>query len=47
MVDFPKDAKWTYTGAPSVRQRTYMEDELAAWRGGSYTIPAAFDFANE
>ena len=47
MVDFPKDASWVYTGAPSVKQRMYMEDELAAWRGGSYTIPAAFDFANE
>jgi len=44
-VDISKDAKWTLTGSPSVAQRVYMEDELAAWRGGSYTIPATFDFA--
>lgn len=43
--DIAKDANWTWIGAPTVKQRTYVEDELAAWRGGSYTIPADFDFA--
>jgi hypothetical protein len=45
-VDIPGVAKWTFTGSSTVRQRVYMEDELAAWRGGSYTIPPEFDFAN-
>ncbi len=45
-VDIPADANWTFTGSPTVRQRAYMMDELAAWRGGSYTIPPEFDFAN-
>ena len=45
-VDISKAARWTFTGGTmSVRQRTYIEDELAAWRGGSYTIPASYDFA--
>lgn len=43
-VDIASDAKWTFTGQPSVRQRGYLEDELAAWRG-NHTIPPAFDFA--
>ncbi len=44
-VEISGNANWTYVGAPSVRQRVYFEDELAAWRGGSYEIPAAYDFA--
>lgn len=30
---------------PPVRQRAFLEDELAAWKGGSVTIPPKFDFA--
>ena len=45
-VDIPQGARWTFTGgAMTVKQRGYIEDELAAWRGGSYTIPADYDFA--
>ncbi len=44
--DVPANANWTWTGAPTVKQRAYIEDELAAWRGGSYTIPPEYDFAN-
>jgi len=44
-VDISSGARWTFTGAPTVKQRGYLEDELAAWRGGSYTIPPNFDFA--
>lgn len=44
-VNIVKDARWTLTGSMSVKQRVYIEDELAAWAGGSYTIPAAYDFA--
>jgi hypothetical protein len=44
-VDIPSDARWTFTSALTVKQRGYLEDELAAWRGGSYTIPPDYDFA--
>lgn len=44
-VDITTQAAWTFTGKPTVKQRTYLEDELAAWKGGSYTIPPAYDFA--
>lgn len=38
-------ATWTYINAVSNQQRAYIEAELAAWRGGNYTIPNTFDFA--
>jgi hypothetical protein len=45
-VDIPRGARWTFTGATmTVKQRGYIENELEAWRGGSYTIPATYDFA--
>lgn len=44
-VNVDTTAAWTFTGAPSVKQRKYLEDELAAWRGGRYTIPPEYDFA--
>jgi hypothetical protein len=43
--DVPDDAHWVFTGGRvSVAQRTYMVDELNAWRG-RHVIPALFDFA--
>lgn len=39
-----EDTAWTITGSPSVQQRIYLEEELAAWRG-SHEIPPEFDFA--
>jgi len=45
MFDLNTGAQWTFVGSPTVKQRKYLEDELAAWKGGSYTIPPAYDFA--
>lgn len=39
-----QDTNWTITGNPSVAQRTYIMEELNAWRG-QHTIPGAWDFA--
>ncbi len=43
--DIATDANWTFTGsALTVGQRTYMIDELNAWRG-RHVIDARYDFA--
>ncbi len=42
--DIADDVNWNFIGTPNVKQRTYIIDELNAWRG-KHTIPAAFDFA--
>ncbi len=44
MFDLTTGAQWTFVGSPTVKQRKYLEDELAAWKGGSYTIPHTYDF---
>jgi hypothetical protein len=43
--DIAKDANWIWIVVPPVNKRIYIENELAAWRGGSYTIPPDYDFA--
>ena len=44
--EIEKDMNWTFIPAaqPTVAQRVYMENELAAWRG-LHEIPASWDFA--
>jgi hypothetical protein len=44
-VDVPDDANWVFTGGVcSVPQRSYMIDELSAWRG-KHVIAPLYDFA--
>ncbi|MEM7232625.1 MAG: hypothetical protein AAF517_10645 [Planctomycetota bacterium] len=42
--DIAQDANWNFVGSPAVSQRTYIIDELNAWRG-RHTIPPELDFA--
>jgi hypothetical protein len=42
----PLDAKWgANTGKGNLAQRTYIEEELAVWRGTKVSVSTAYDFA--
>lgn len=44
-VEIPANAAWNVVGNISQEQRNYINGELDAWKGGTYTIPNTFDFA--
>jgi hypothetical protein len=41
--EIAQDTNWHWLNSPTVRQRTYLVDELKAWRG-RWLIPPQFDF---